>query len=89
MRMEALNITLPESIANALAAYMGDRNLSSPDEAVQTALEEFLLQQGYLAKPKRSLRLTPAPQGSGFTDTSVKYDQILVEQTLIQKLPGL
>ncbi|NJO52336.1 MAG: DUF2811 domain-containing protein [Leptolyngbyaceae cyanobacterium RM2_2_4] len=46
--MQSLNIDLPESVADALTAYITDRGISSPTEVVQAALEEFLLQQGYL-----------------------------------------
>ncbi|NJN59848.1 MAG: hypothetical protein HC879_21365 [Leptolyngbyaceae cyanobacterium SL_5_9] len=85
--MQSLNIDLPKSVADALTAYTTDRGISSPTEVVQTALEEFLLQQGYLAQKRSSLRLTPASQGSGFRDTSVNHDQVLAEQVQMQKLP--
>jgi hypothetical protein len=45
--MQSLNIQLPESIANALSAYMSDQQ--TPVEAiVEAALLEFFTQHGYL-----------------------------------------
>ncbi|WP_226889616.1 hypothetical protein [Nostoc sp. MG11] len=51
--MQSLNITLPDAIANALNAYIGDQEVSLPANAiVETALEEFLYQRGYLPPRK-------------------------------------
>jgi hypothetical protein len=48
--MQPLNIQLPESIANALSAYMSDQQ--TPAEAiVEAALLEFFTQHGYLPPP--------------------------------------
>ncbi|MEH1913560.1 MULTISPECIES: hypothetical protein [unclassified Nostoc] len=86
--MQSLNITLPDAIANALSAYIGDQEVSLPANAiVENALEEFLSQRGYLPPQKQGLRLTPASKGSGFKDTSVNHDKILAEQTFSQSLP--
>ena len=87
--MQSLKITLPDAIANALNAYIGDQEFPLPATAiVETALKEFLSERGYLHPPQqRSLRLAPAPKGSGSQDTSVNHDKILSEQTFLQKLP--
>ncbi|MBW4684429.1 MAG: hypothetical protein KME40_04875 [Komarekiella atlantica HA4396-MV6] len=86
--MQSFNITLPDAIANALNAYISDQEVSLPANAiVETALKEFLCQRGYLPAQKQSLRLTPAPKGSGLKDTSVNHDNILAEQAFSQSLP--
>lgn len=87
--MQFLNITLPDAIANALKAYISAQEVPLREAAVvETALTEFLSERGYLSpQPQKSLRLTPAPKGSGFQDTSVNYDTIIAEQALLQKLP--
>jgi hypothetical protein len=86
--MQSLNITLPDAIANALSAYIGDQEVSLPANAiVENTLEEFLSQRGYLPPQKQGLRFTREPKGSGFKDTSVNHDTILAEQTFLQSLP--
>jgi hypothetical protein len=48
--MHPLNITLTETTANVLMAYMRDQQ--APIEAiVETALSEFFMQHGYLPNP--------------------------------------
>ena len=86
--MSPLNLSLPDSIAAALVAYSRDRGIESPAEVVQTALEVFLSQRGYLvSSPPKRLRLTPATKGSRHKNTSINHDAILAEQALTQKLP--
>ena len=69
--MQSLKITLPDAIANALNAYIGDQEVPLPATAiVETALKEFLSERGYLPPQQRSLRLAPAPKGSGSQDTA-------------------
>ena len=81
MQSTSLNITLPDAIANALSAYMGDQEVSLPANAiVENALEELLSQRGYLPPQKQGLRLTLASKGSGFKDTSVNHDKTLAGQ---------
>ncbi|MEH2042363.1 hypothetical protein [Nostoc sp.] len=56
--MQSFNITLPNAIANALSAYIGDQEVSLPASAiVENALEEFLSQCGYFTSTKA--RFTP------------------------------
>ncbi|PHM06945.1 hypothetical protein [Nostoc sp. 'Peltigera malacea cyanobiont' DB3992] len=79
--MQSFNITLPDAIANALNAYIKDREVSIPANVIaEIALEDFLCQRGYLPPRKQGLFLTPAPKGSRFKYTSVNHDKILVEQ---------
>jgi hypothetical protein len=78
--MQQVTIELPTTIINALAAYNQEHKVSSSD-AVQTAIESFLIAKGYLSKPKKSFHLSPAPKGSGYTDTSINHDAVLAEFT--------
>jgi hypothetical protein len=68
-----------------LTAYNQEHKASSSD-TVQTALESFLVAKGYLAKPKKSFNLSPAPKGSGYTDTSINHDAVLAEFTLVTQI---
>ncbi|WP_287685035.1 MULTISPECIES: hypothetical protein [unclassified Microcystis] len=76
--MQQVTIELPTTIINALAAYNQEHKVSSSD-TVQTAIESFLIAKGYLSKPKKSFHLSPAPKGSGYTDTSINHDAVLAE----------
>jgi hypothetical protein len=58
-----------------LAQYAEQESLSL-DRALQIALHDFLVRQGYTIEPRKRLRITPAPQGSGFTDTSIHHDAV-------------
>ncbi|MFN7513411.1 hypothetical protein [Microcystis sp.] len=78
--MQQVTIELPNTIINALAAYNQEHKVSSSD-TVQTAIESFLIAKGYLSKPKKSFHLSPAPKGSGYTDTSINHDAVLAEFT--------
>jgi len=84
--MQQVTIELPTPIINALAAYNQEHQVSSSG-TVQTAIESFLVAKGYLSKPKKSFHLSPAPQGSGYPDTSIHHDALLAEFTLSHKLP--
>lgn len=77
--MKRSTITLPERLAQALDAYVRDQEVpSSTTAVVQVALEEFLIDRGYLLSEKKKLRITPV-KGED-TDTSIKYDEILYGQ---------
>lgn len=52
----------------------------STSAIVQAANKAFLSQHGYLPSFKKRLRITPAPHGSGYTDTSINHDQVLAAQ---------
>ena len=82
--MEQITIELPKSVSNELDTYAREHQISSSAIA-QKAIEEFLLGQGYLSKPLKPFRLTPATQGSGYTDTSINRDAVLAEYTLLRK----
>ena len=73
--MQHLEIDLPDRLAQALDSYLQDQD-SSTITAVQTALEEFLSERGYLPITKKVLRITPAQIGSGYTDTSIQHDAL-------------
>ena len=79
--MQIPSTTLPDTVANALEAYIHDQEVPpSTTAVVQAALAKFLVDQGYLPSSKKRLRITPAPIGSGYTDTSVNHDQVFSEQ---------
>ncbi len=73
-----LSAELPDHLAQALEHYIQDQ--PSPTNApnvLQTALETFLLERGYLPQPKKRLHITPAEQGSGDHNTSIEHDRVL------------
>ena len=85
--MQTLNVTLPDTLANALNSYIKDQeNVLPANDIIENAIIEFLGQRGYLP-PKKTINFTPATQGSGFLNTSVNHDQILAEQIYSQSLP--
>ena len=80
--MQALKITLPDTLANALNSYINDQeNVLQANDIIENAIMEFLGQRGYLP-PKKPINFTPANKGSGFLNTSVNHDQILAEHIL-------
>lgn len=86
--MRQITIELSTTIIDALDTYTQENEVSSSD-TVQTAIESFLMAKGYLSKPKKPFHLSPAPQGSGYTDTSINHDAVLAEFTLSHKLPSI
>jgi len=64
--MQSLNITLPDTLANALNSYIKDQeNLLPANDIVEDAIIEFLSQRGYLP-PKQPIKFIPATKGSDF-----------------------
>lgn len=73
-----LNTELPDHLAQAIADYIQDQtDPTDLPNVLQTALENFLTERGYLSQPKKCLRITPAEQGSGYHNTSIEHDQVL------------
>ncbi|WP_072622650.1 hypothetical protein [Spirulina major] len=72
---EPVDLALPEQLLETLGQYAEQESLSL-DRAMQIALHDFLVRQGYVIEPRKRLRITPATQGSGFTDTSVNHDAV-------------
>lgn len=78
--MKRSSITLPEPLAEALAAYIHDQDAHPTLTAVvQAALAQYLAQRGYLPPHGLGLRITPAERGSGRHDTSTRHDAALAE----------
>ena len=51
--MQALNITLPDTLANALNSYINDQeNVLPANDIIENAIMEFLGQRGYLPTKK-------------------------------------
>jgi hypothetical protein len=73
--MLEINTTLPESLVQALEIYTREQVIQpTANTVIQTALEEFLAQRGYFTPVKKTLRIKPAPRGSGLTNTSINHD---------------
>lgn len=80
--MQLPSTTLPDTLANALDAYIHDQEIPpSTTAVVQAALAKFLADQGYLPNLNKRLRITPASSGSGYTDTSVNHDRVFSGQS--------
>lgn len=81
--MRRSTITIPEPLAEALEAYQRDQEAApSVTAVVQTALERFLADRGYLGAAPRVLGITPALRGSGTSTTSEDHDAVLAESIL-------
>ncbi len=73
--MKHIDATLPDPLAQALDAYVNDQKVPPSTSAiVQAANKAFLSEHGYLPSFKKRLRITPAPHGSGYIDTSINHD---------------
>jgi hypothetical protein len=46
---------------------------------VHSAIEQFLIQQGFLPSFKKRLTLTPNAEGSGYLDTALHHDQAFLD----------
>ncbi|NEO87236.1 MAG: hypothetical protein F6J87_23695 [Spirulina sp. SIO3F2] len=73
--IEPVELDLPERLIETLVQY-AEREALSLEGAIQIALQDFLVRQGYALEPRKRLRITPARRGSGFTDTSVNHDGV-------------
>ncbi len=81
--MKQIQTIPPDSLLRAVELYTNEQDTpSTPDAVIQAALEEFPTQRGYFTPVKKTLRIKPAPQGSGFTNTSINHDQVLTSQQL-------
>jgi hypothetical protein len=73
-----LSTELPDHLAQAIKEYIQDQpNPTNVPDVLQTALETFLVERGYLSSPKKRLHITPAEQGSGYSNTSIDHDRVL------------
>ena len=78
--MKRATITLPDDLDDALEAYRRDQDVPPALTAVaQAAIQEYLTQRGYLI-PSKSLRIRPAPRGSGSADVSLDHNRYLAER---------
>jgi len=75
--MKRATITVPDEVEAAVAAYQRAQDAPPTLTAVvEAALREYLAHRGFGA-PKRTLRITPAPRGSGRSDISIEHDREL------------
>lgn len=78
--MKRATITMTDDLEQAVAAYQRDQEVPPALTAVaQAALREYLAERGYLS-PRRALRVTPAPRGSGVRDVSEDHDRYLARE---------
>ena len=78
--MKRATITLPDDLEQALAMYCQDQTLQpSLTAVVQAALRNYLAARGYLTSAT-TLKITPAKQGSGQTDSSVHHDEYFADR---------
>jgi hypothetical protein len=82
--MKRVTITLTDDLETAVTDFQDDQAVPPTLTAtVQVALEEYLVQRGYLTqlRPRRALRLTPAPLDADTTaDVSAMHDRYLPRQ---------
>lgn len=77
--MKRATITLPDDLAAGVDEYLESHDAPPAlTTVVQAALREYLQERGFL-RPFRTLRITPAAQGSGLTDVSVNHDKYFAE----------
>ena len=68
--MKQVTTLLPDPIAQALSSYIGSQNAPlTEDLIINTAIEQFLIRQGFLPTFKKRLILTPEAEGSGYRTT--------------------
>ncbi|MBW4580861.1 MAG: hypothetical protein KME42_14945 [Tildeniella nuda ZEHNDER 1965/U140] len=73
-----LSTELPDRLAQAIADYIQDQpHPTNIPDVLQTALETFLSERGYLSQSRKRLHITPAEHGSGYRNTSIEHDQVL------------
>ena len=78
--MKQSTTLLPDPIAQALSSYIGSQNAPlTEDLIIKTAIEQFLIRQGFLPTFKKRLILTPETEGSGYRDTALHHDQAFLD----------
>ncbi len=78
--MKQVITLLPDPIAQALTSYIDSQpTLLTEDLIIHTAIEQFLVQKGFLPTFKKRLILTPESEGSGYHDTALHHDQAFFE----------
>ena len=78
--MKQVTTLLPDPIAQALRSYIGSQNAPlTEDLIINTAIEQFLIRQGFLPTFKKRLILTPEAEGSGYRDTALHHDQAFLD----------
>jgi metal-responsive CopG/Arc/MetJ family transcriptional regulator len=75
--MRRTTVSIPDDLAKAVASYVRAQEAPPPlTSVVQAALREYLTERGYL-RTRRSLHISPAPQGSRRHDVSQAHDRYL------------
>lgn len=83
--MRRATITIPDDLDTALASYLDSQEAApSLTAVVEAALRRYLQEKELEARQYRRargpLRITPAPEGSGFHDVSVEHDRYSADQ---------
>ena len=77
--MKRATVTIPDDLAEAVEQYTRAQEAAPALTAiVQAALRDYLRERGFL-REYRSLKITPAPRGSGRSDVSVNHDRYFAE----------
>ena len=76
--MTTISTEVSDEMLQAIESYIQNQPdaLTFP-AVVETALHSFLTLQGYFPSSKKRLRITPAEQGSGYTNTSIEHDRVM------------
>jgi hypothetical protein len=78
--MKRATVTLPDSLVANLDAWIHSQ--SAPPSftvVVQAALAEYLARRG-AGWPARPLHITPAENGSGLSDVSLRHDEYFAQE---------
>jgi hypothetical protein len=83
--MRRATITLPDKLESRVQAYLDEQEPKPSFTAlVQAALEHYLLEYEWTKRsytpPKGPPKFTVAEPGSGYTDTSIRHDEVLAER---------
>jgi len=77
--MKSASVTIPDDLAEALAAYGRDQGLPTEAEAlIEAALRQLLAGHGYLAT-FRPFHITPIEHDGEETDISINHDRYLAD----------
>jgi Arc/MetJ-type ribon-helix-helix transcriptional regulator len=79
--MKRATVTIPDDLERAVDSYVRSQDAPPPLTAVvQAALREYLAQRGFLQRPVRRLRISPASKGSGRQDISESHDRYFADR---------
>jgi hypothetical protein len=90
--MGQITITLPPELEHEIEEYLGfQRDEEDLSRLVRDALSDYLQRQRSRLRivnpdrPYRTLRITPAAEGSGLSDVSINHDKYLAEDLMRER----